>query len=509
MKKFYNRKKELATLNKHFTIAGNHLITDVIMGRRRIGKTELVKKYFEKKQDKTLYFYVTKQSSQIILDDFVFILREKFPFLPSRVNNWEDFFNIIFELSGKKRAVVVFDEFQNFHYIDKSVFSILQKKIDEYKNAKMHLILVGSIQTLMEKIFMEREPLYGRIDNFIYLEPFGFSGIVEICQDHNLKELRKIFDLYAVLGGVAKYYDVLEKFNLFNASAEKILKDLFVAKDASLYKEGENLLIDEFGHDYKRYFDILFCLSIGKTKTNEIASMMQLPVTTISKYLSVLINKYKLVEKRNPFNRRNSKDNRYYLRDIFLRFWFRYVYKNYTKIEIESLKPILDDFRKTFKQYEGFIFEELARRTLHKKILEEKILPCRLDKISNYWDKKYEFDIYGKDNKSLLIGEIKLNSRAVDKKLIQKIEEFSDLRKKDIIKVIITFDRINNPVLIKDYKKYFLKLWYTIPDKWLYNTPAPECPDSIGSCFDGIDNDFDRYIDMNDYDCYKKLNMTH
>ena len=449
MKKFYNRKKELATLRKHSVIAENHLMTDVIMGRRRIGKTELIKKHLENKQNKALYFYVTKKSSQIILDDFTSILREKFPFVPSRINDWEDFFNIIFELGGKRGMIVIFDEFQNFHYIDNSVFSILQKKIDEYKNAKMHLILVGSIQTLMEKIFMEREPLYGRVDNFIYLEPFGFSEIIEVCRDHNLKELRKIFDLYAAFGGVAKYYDLLEKFNLFNFSTEKILKDLFAAKDASLYKEGENLLIGEFGHGYKRYFDILFCLSIGKTKTNEIASIMQLPVTTISKYLFVLINKYKLVEKRSPFNKRNSKDNRYYLKDIFLKFWFRYVYKNYTKIEIESLKPILDDFRKTFKQHEGFIFEELARKALHKKILEEKILPCQFDKISNYWDKKYEFDIYGKSGKKLLIGEIKLNNRAVNKKLIQKIEEFSDLRKKDMIKVIITFDKINNPVLIK------------------------------------------------------------
>lgn len=449
MKKFYNRKNELAALNKHFTIAGSHLLADVIMGRRRIGKTELVKKYLENKRNKALYFYVTKKSSQIILDDFTSVLRERFPFVPSRISNWEDFFNIIFELSKEKKMIVVFDEFQNFHYIDKSVFSILQKKIDEYKNIRMHLILVGSIQTLMEKIFMEKEPLYGRIDNFIYLEPFGFSEIVEICRDHNLKDLRKIFDLYAIFGGVAKYYDILEKFNLFNVSSGEILKDLFITKDASLYKEGENLLIEEFGHDYKRYFDILFCLSIGKTKTNEIASTMQLPVTTISKYLSVLINKYKLIEKRNPFNRRNSKDNRYYLKDIFLKFWFHYVYKNYTKIEIESLKPILDDFRKTFKQHEGFIFEKLVRRALHKKILEEKILLCQPDKISNYWDKKYELDIYGEDGKNLLIGEIKLNSRAVDRKLIQKVEEFSDLRKKNMIKIIVTFDKINNPVLIK------------------------------------------------------------
>ena len=456
MKKFYNRKIQLKLLNRHFAIAKNNLFTEVIVGRRRIGKTELVKKYIEKKQ--ALYFYVTKKSSQIILNDFAEILKEQFPFAPATINSWEDFFNFIFELSKEQRLIVVFDEFQNFNSIDKSVFSILQKKIDEYKNqSKIHLLFIGSIQTLMEKIFMAKEPLYGRIDNFIYLEPFSFSEIAEICRDHKVKKLENIFNLYAIFNGVAKYYDFLEKNNLFNKPIETILKELFIVRDTPLYKEGQNLLIEEFGQDYERYFDILFCLSIGKTKINEIASEMRLPITTISKYLLVLNKKYKLVERRNLYNKKNSKDNRYYLKDVFLRFWFRYVYKNYTRIEIGSCEIILSDFKKTFAAHKGLIFEELARKLLYKKTLEKKMLPLSPKKISNYWDKKYEFDIYGEDNKNFLIGEIKLNNKAVDRNLIEKIEEFASFRKKNIIKAIVTFDKITDlkiKRLLKEKKFY-------------------------------------------------------
>lgn len=458
MKKFYNRKNELKLLNKHNNLAKDNLITEVIMGRRRIGKTELIKEYINKQKGQALYFYVTKKSSQIILDDFTVILKEKFAFLPSKVFSWEDLLNIIFELSVKEKLVVIFDEFQNFYHVDKSMFSILQKKIDEYKNkAKMHLVLVGSIQTLMEKIFKQKEPLYGRVDNFIYLEPFKFKEIVDICYDHKVKNLEKIFDLYSVFNGVAKYYDLLEKFNLFHSPLEKILEELLIAKDTPLYKEGENLLIEEFGSDYKRYFDILFCLSAGKTKTNEIANMMQLPVTTISKYLAVLINKYKLVEKRNPLHKKNSKDNRYYLKDVFLRFWFYYVYKNYSRIEIGALKPIFQNFKEVFNTYKGLIFEELARGALYKKITEEEILPCRPLLISNYWDKRQEIDIYGEDKQKILVGEIKLSGKAVDKKLIGKIEEFTKVKKKKTVKVIITFDKIKNKkieALLKELNYY-------------------------------------------------------
>ena len=460
MKKFYNRKNELAFLNKHFIIAKNNLITEAISGRRRIGKTELIKKYIENKP--SLYFYVTKKSSQMILNDFSVVLQERFSFLPKEIRSWEDFFNIIFELSKKQRLIVVFDEFQNFCFTDNSVFSILQKKIDEFKkHVKMHLIFIGSIQSLMDKIFTQKEPLFGRIDNFIYLSGFDFNEIAAICKDHNIKQINKIFNLYSIFNGVAKYYDVLEKFNLFTASKEKILKELFITKDSALYKEGENLLIEEFGPNHKRYFDILFCLSIGKTKTNEIANIMQLPVTTISKYLSVLIQKYKIVEKRNWANKFNSKNNRYYLKDYFLQFWFRYVYKNYNKIELGAVKSILSDFNISFQSHQGFIFEELTRKMLLKKILEENILKCNPSSITNYWDKHNEFDIYWEDKNSLLIGEIKLNSKAVNVKLINKINSFTNLKQKDIIKVIVAFDAIHSkPVmnLLKKYNFHFFSL---------------------------------------------------
>ncbi|MCG2700662.1 ATP-binding protein [Candidatus Parcubacteria bacterium] len=453
MKKFYNRKNELALLNKHFNYAKNNLITEVMMGRRRIGKTELVKKYIGNKR-KSLYFYVTKKSSQIILDDFAAVLKEKFDFLPEKIISWEDFFNIIFALSKTERIIIIFDEFQNFQYVEKSVFSILQKKIDEYKNtAKAHLLLIGSIQTLMEKIFKQKEPLYGRIDNFIYLKPFDFSEIANISYDHKVKELEKIFDFYAIFNGVAKYYDLLEKFNLFGAKTEKMIEELIISKDTPLYKEGENLLIEEFGNDYERYFDILFCLSCGKTKISEIANIMQLPTTTISKYLSVLINNYKLIERKTPLERKNSRDSRYYLKDIFLRFWFRYVYKNYNKIEIGALKPVLEDFKQTFSGHKGMIFEELVREILFKKIINNNIVPCNPKNISGYWDKKIEIDIYGEDKKNVLIGEIKLSAKAVNKQLVDKIEEFANQQKKQVFKVVVSFDKIMDKRIVKLLKE--------------------------------------------------------
>ncbi|MBU1160588.1 MAG: DUF234 domain-containing protein [Patescibacteria group bacterium] len=136
-----------------------------------------------------------------------------------------------------------------------------------------------------------------------------------------------------------------------------------------------------------------------------------------------------------------------------MQFWFRYVYKNYTKIEIGAVKSILSDFYSSFKSHQGFIFEELVRKMLLKKILENNILKCAPRSIVNYWDKHNEFDIYSEDKDYLLIGEIKLNNKAINAKLIKKINDFSKFKQKNIIKIVITFNPINSQPIINLLKQ--------------------------------------------------------
>lgn len=68
---------------------------------------------------------------------------------------------------------------------------------------------------------------------------------------------------------------------------------------------------------------------------------------------------------------------------------------------------------------------------------------------------------------------------------------------------------IKNPEIAQFYKTFFQYLWKRIPDKWLKYNARAESPDSIGSCSDGIDNDFDGKIDKADKSCksYFKSNL--
>ena len=60
---------------------------------------------------------------------------------------------------------------------------------------------------------------------------------------------------------------------------------------------------------------------------------------------------------------------------------------------------------------------------------------------------------------------------------------------------------IKNPLFAKNYKEFFLYLWKIIPDKYLKFYPKAESPDSVGSCSDGVDNNFDGKIDAEDNGC--------
>ena len=60
---------------------------------------------------------------------------------------------------------------------------------------------------------------------------------------------------------------------------------------------------------------------------------------------------------------------------------------------------------------------------------------------------------------------------------------------------------ISNAELSKHYKEFFMYLWNKIPDTYLTQNARPESKDSVGSCSDGIDNDFDGLIDSADTSC--------
>lgn len=466
--KFYNRINEIKYLAEIDRLAGKKTQLTVLTGRRRVGKTELIKNFLAaKKGKKTFYFFIAKKRSALLLQEFSAMLADIYPILTAEFRTWDQFFKFIFEISRKEKIIMVFDEFQNFKYIDSSVFSILQKHIDHYKNTtKLNLIIIGSIFTLMEKIFYSsKEPLFGRSNHKILLKPFLPAEARKILTDHKKNNFIDLVNFYTVFGGIPKYYNDVDNLNVFDKKFDVILRKLVLNKNALLKREGFDLIADEFGRNYQTYFSILQSISAGKTKTSEIASATGISVNTLSQYMEELVEYYKLIKRKLPLLAEKTKNSRYGLNDQFLNFWFRYLYKNWSMVELDNFTPISRFIKKDINSLAGLTFETIIKEMIIFNQI--KNFPIKtVEKIGSWWSRQLaEIDIIAvnKEKKQLFIGECKLNSNKVTYQLGINLKKKAELIKwnnanRQNFFGIFTIGQINQTLKTK-LNKINIRIW--------------------------------------------------
>jgi AAA+ ATPase superfamily predicted ATPase len=278
---------------------------------------------------------------------------------------------------------VIIDEFQEFDNINSSIFSDIQNIWDSYKeNSKMNLICCGSIYSIMKKIFENhKEPLYGRATAKIVIKPFTISVIKQILKDYNPNYKNEdLLAFYMVTGGIAKYVEQLVLNNAFTKN--KILDTIFKASSFFI-DEGRAVLVDEFGKDYSNYFSILSLIASSKNERSEMENILNMP---IGGYLDKLEKDFNLIKRIRPFGaKEGSRCNRYKIEDNFLNFWFRFIYKYRSAVEIGNLEYVKNIVARDYETFSGF--------TLEKYFYTVLIESNRFSEIGNYWNKKGEDEI--------------------------------------------------------------------------------------------------------------------
>lgn len=411
--KFYNREMELSTLEKIYSQCreGYGKIT-VLTGRRRVGKTLLARKYAEGKD--SLYLFTTKKAEKLLCQEFV---EEYTSFTGKAPLGTVESFVQLFEMlliHGKDNPyVLILDEFQEFININPSVYSEVQRLWDQYKfDTKVHIIFIGSIYSLMIRIFQNpKEPLYGRADRILYIKPFEARVIREILTDYQQYTNEALFYNYLITGGVPRYQEILTEAGAFTQEA---ILDLIFEKDSFFIGEGKNLLIQEFGKEYGIYFSILELMAAGRTSRAEIESVLE---KSVGGYLERLENEYDIVRKVKPLgDKKESRNQKYAIKDNFIRFWFRFIYKHMSLIEsgrFDYLKRIIERDLTTF-----------AGPALEKLFQEIIAYSDQYGLIGSYWERGNlnEIDLVAVNDldKKLYMAEVKLNK---DKIKIAKLKE--------------------------------------------------------------------------------------
>jgi len=429
--KFYNREKEIKIINEivRKSKKGGQLIA--LQGKRRVGKTALILRAFKKQ--KFLYFFVSKKTEKELLSDFREEISKKLnlPYL-GEFKSLTQLLEFLFDYSRKNNLVVVFDEFQNFKSVNPSLFSDLQKFWDLNKDkSRIAIFCVGSMFTLIKRIFTSsKEPLYNRANKIIELKPFDLKTQQAILKDFKLLSPKNFLIFYSLFNGMPKYFELIEDNNLKSKDARQIIKKLFCQEDAYLIKEGKNILIEEFGRSYEKYFSVLTAIALGRTTKNEIYNYTGININSLGVLLKSLEDFYEIIERRIPVleKKASSKLSSYKIKDEFLSFWFRYIYKKNYLIEVKNWQALFNYIVKDLDNYLGFKFENLVREYLVEQNNSKGSI-FDFEQIGSFWkrpdltgdNKEIDVVAVNKENKTALIGECKLNFNKIDQNLIDNL----------------------------------------------------------------------------------------
>ena len=396
----------------------------VLTGRRRIGKTSLIKKAFENSAHPMLYFFTARKSEAALVTDFIREIRAKMDvYVPDELTSVIGVLRHLFELATTKSFTLVIDEFQEFLSLSPSLFSELQNLWDSYRgDTHMNLVLSGSVLSMMRRIFTDaHEPLFGRADNIIHLKPFRISVIKTILSDYNPGYTPDdLLALYSLTGGVPKYIELL--CDNGHVTAEKMLR-YTLSPLSPFIEEGRNLLIGEFGRDYGTYFSILLAISEGKTSQAEITTA--LGGTQIGGHLDRLENTFGIISKFRPVLAKPGTKGtvRFRISDLFLQFWFRFIESNRSMIELDNYTDLADLVLSQYPTYSGHTLERYFRQKLAEDGGYREIGAWWLPKLGL---DASEIDIVAitTDKSAALVAEVKRQRRNYDhKRFMTKVEQ--------------------------------------------------------------------------------------
>ena len=354
--KFFGRQEEISALRRIRSVAAENARMTVLTGRRRVGKTALVRQALDDGKMPYVHLPITRQPEVTLCEQLQAECEDVLHLgMHGTCRRFGDLFRELMKESVKRPFTLVLDEFQEFDRTNPGVFGDIQAIWDRFHpQSKINLVISGSVNRLMNKIFFsDSEPLYGRNTGRLQLQPFSASLLKKIFRSHcPAYKPADLLALWTLTGGVARYVDLLMSEKAFSRKA--MLEAVF-DPTSSYLDEGRTILADEFGPDYGTYFTILAVLSSGQTTSAELKNVLGCEV---GGYLAKLENQYGIVSKKQPlFEKSSSKNCHYQIDDCFFRFWFRFVFKYRGLIELERYEMLREIVARDFDVFSGYALE--------------------------------------------------------------------------------------------------------------------------------------------------------
>lgn len=416
---FYGRTKELEKLKNE--ISSDHMSFSLIYGRRRIGKSELVKQTIKENDVRAIYYECKQVTEESNVQSICDLVSEELGLPKLGYTKLEEIADYIFKLSENERLVFVLDEYPYLRKNVKGLDSIIQSLVDKYrKECKLKLIILGSYVDVMKSLLEESNPLYGRTDLVIDLKQMDYYESA-LFYPHMTDEDK--VRIYSVFGGIPYFNELIDdeksvKENIINLIASpgaRLENEVSMYLNAEISKiENANEVFDALARGYSKYRDILSQshVSSGPTLVDVLDKLIRMEV----------------VEKKAPINDENNKKKAgYYICDNLSLFYFKYIFRYSSQLKIMDPDVFYEKYIN--RDFEDFYvphrFEEICRQYLVRQNRLGNIEPV-IEKIGKYYydDPKTrtngEFDVVTQDEKGYVFYEVKFREKKISKEMIEE-----------------------------------------------------------------------------------------
>ena len=420
---FIGREKELNKLNQMYQ--SDKFEFAVIYGRRRVGKTTLIKEFCKNKRH--AYYVALEADNKNNLANFgkdICLALD----MPSGIqfNTWEDGFDFVVHQARQERLILVIDEYPYLAGNYSPISSILQAAIDhKFSDSKLFLILCGSSMSFMEyQVLGYKSPLYGRRTAQFKLHPFNYFEAIPFFESYSNEDKAV---LYGITGGIPDY---MAKIDPAMSVRDNII-NLYFTESGHFYEEPSNLIKQEL-REPATYNSILGAIASGASRLNEISTKTGMESNKCGKYLTALLA-LEIVKKDTPVAEESKKKSIYFISDQMFRFWYRYVFPNMTLIVNDKGDYLYDlKIAPQINHFMGPVFENICRDYLY----QDKMFwnaPFLYGKVGRWWGTnpknkcQEEIDVVAADKENILLGECKWNNEKVDLKVLEDLIKQGEL----------------------------------------------------------------------------------
>ncbi len=390
MKTFRGRKREMAALEDAWRKPASAFLP--VYGRRRVGKSEMIVHFMKDKGG--IYFVGKRAPGETQISEFLETAARALdePLIAqARVAGWREALDMVVKRwKGKRKLILVLDEFQWMAEGATELTSVIQEMWDRYwsKSGRVMLILCGSYLGFMEReVLGKKSPLFGRRTAQILLRPFNHLEAAQFHPHYSVTDQAKV---YGICGGIPMYLLAFDQ----SRSVEQNIVASILDEIGVLSREPEFLLREEL-RDLMPYHAVLMALAQGKTAPAQLSTTSGIDVRALNYHLTTLVD-LGYVQRRHPLTdtRPSVRSVRYALDDPFLRFWFRFIFPHQSVLKLlgpqhgftEVIKPGLE-------AYYGRCFERLCRECLPRIYIAEGVrsaFDC-----GEYWSKEVQIDVVG------------------------------------------------------------------------------------------------------------------